>query len=151
MLLNKGEQINVILHPINHIAKNACFAEWSLLNTHLWPTNREIVSNFVFSKVAVLNQVSAKHASLTNTDQIEITLSKNRVLLNSFTSLGGLLRNGFKNRQELLFLPTDYHAFSVKMFSISFPNLSYDFDEVIYLAIDVMVAAITDSVVNQRW
>jgi hypothetical protein len=148
MLLSDGEESNVVLHPSENVAKNAIKTTWSLLNAHLWPSNGEIVSNFVFSKVAILDHASGKHASLTDTDQIEIALTKDRMLLNGFASLSSLRSHRFKNRIEVLLGSTNHHAFSMKCLPIGLSNSSNDSNEVINLAI---VAVVIDSMVNQCW
>jgi hypothetical protein len=148
MLLSDGEESDVVLHPSKNVAKDAIEATWSLLNAHLWPSNREIVSDFVLSKVTILDHTSGKHASLTDTDQIEIALTKDRMLLHGLASLGGLRSHRFKNGIEVLLASTNHHAFSMKRLPIGLSNLADDSNKVIDLAI---VTVVIDSMVDQRW
>ena len=84
-LLRKGEESNVVLRPSEDIAQNTSEAAWSLLDAHLWSSNREVVSNFMFPEIAVLDHGSTQHTTLTNPDQIKIALTKDCMVLYSLT------------------------------------------------------------------
>jgi len=59
VVLSNGPESDVVFYPSKRIAKNTIKAAWSFLNSHLWSGNREVVSDFVLSKVAVLNHSSS--------------------------------------------------------------------------------------------
>ena len=139
----------MILEEGKDLANETCDTySWCLLDSHLWSTDREEVVHLVLSEIAVLNHVSGHEPTLTKTDDVEITLSKDRVVLHLFAIVCGLDIHLLEDGRKSFLTSTNNKALSMDALTTMCCCLIDDINKVNDLS---SVAHIIDAVINENW
>jgi len=144
-LLNHFKLHKLVNNPVENTAPNTSQAFWHLLDTLLRASQGEIVMHFVLSKVTVLHNVSSQHASLTETDDIDVALTKHRMLLDDFAVAFNLLINIFKDGNVLCLFSPDLYAFCIYRLAFVLCGFVNQFNKVFDLAVANIIDSVDDN------
>lgn len=136
----------MIFYVFQNFAHETLKAMWSSFNTHHWSSDVYKVSNLM-PEVTILNHGSSSKTTLTESNDIEVRLSKHRMCLNFFTIVLCLLVHTLEYGGPF-FIFTFYDAFSdhcLVRIGASVPDVPFNHSN------ESSVALIVDAVVYQGW